>query len=141
MHGTRPPAIWLKYDNIVGSPDSLDKLDETMGVWIHMTTADTLDVVGSKPVTSNIALDNYSSGWNLVGYPSITALPLPDVLRDHGVGTDFTLVYAYHVSDTGDPWKLYDRLGSVYANDLLTLSPGWGYWIKVSVDHTWSVGY
>ena len=77
----------------------------------------------------------------MVGYPSIVDRDLPAALQDHGVGTDFSLVYAYHASDTNDPWKLHDLVVPPYANDLTSLSPGWGYWIKVSANNAWEVDY
>ena len=130
---------WQKYDNIPMSTDTLLTLDETRGFWIHMTAADTLDVVGSVPQTTDIALLDDVGSWNLVGYPSEANSTLPDALEDHGVGTDFSLIYAFHANDPADPWKLFDRTGPDWVNDLTELSPGWGYWVKVSADHTWSV--
>jgi hypothetical protein len=110
-----------------------------MGFWIHMTAADTLDVTGTLPTTSSIAIDVTAGGWNLVGYPSAANGTLPAILSANGVGTDFSLVYAYMASDTADPWKLFDRTGLSYANDLTDLLPGWGYWLKASANHPWSV--
>jgi hypothetical protein len=133
---------WMKY--APGGPsyaNSLLSLDEKMGFWIHMTAADTLDVVGNIPTTTNITLSTGAGGWNLVGYPSYVNRSLPNALSDNGAGTDFSLVYAYHASETADPWKLFDRTSPVWANDLTELAPGWGYWIKVSVPHSWSVMY
>ena len=121
--------------------NTLSSLDETMGFWIYMTTADTLEVVGTATTTTDIALSVNAGGWNLVGYPSMAERDLPGALQSHGVGTDFSLVYAYHAYDTEDQWKLFDRTGASYANDLKKLTPGWGYWIKVSADHIWSVKY
>jgi hypothetical protein len=97
--------------------------------------------VGSVPATTDIALLVDVGGWNLVGYPSAADRALPGALEDHGVGTDFSLVYAYHANDLADPWKLFDQAAPDWTNDLIELSPGWGYWVKVSVDHTWSVEY
>jgi hypothetical protein len=132
---------WMKYDpNAPIWQNSLDHLDETMGFWINMTQAGTLDVVGTEPTTLNINLSTNAGGWNLVAYPSLADRPLPSALRDHGVSTSFTLVYAYHAYDVTDPWKLYDP-GATYSNDLTQMTAGWGYWIKVNADHTWSVQY
>jgi hypothetical protein len=86
-------------------------------------------------------LSTNAGGWNLVGYPSEANRLLPAALSEHGVETDFTLVYAYHANDGSDPWKLYDRIGASYANDLDELTPGWGYWIMMNADHTWTVSY
>ena len=115
--------------------------DETLGFWIHMTAADTWEIAGNAPDTTNVSLLDNAGGWNLVAYPSAVNGTLPDVLIDHGVGTDFTLVYAYHADEPADPWKIFDRNAPAFANDLTQLTPGWGYWIKVSADHTWNVSY
>jgi parallel beta-helix repeat protein len=130
---------WMIYDPNRVFGNTLANLDEKMGFWIHMTAPATLNEVGSLPGTTNIPLHITAGGWNLVGYPSAASLALPDCLRDHGVGIGYTLVYAYHAND-GAPWKLYNR-NAIFGNDLTQMTPGWGYWIFVSGDSTWSVGY
>ncbi len=132
---------WMKLDNVPASTDTLLTLNETMGFWIHMTASHVLRVGGSLPGTSSISLDNSASGWNLVGYPSSASRALPEVLSEHGVGTNFSLIYFYNVVDPTNPWKLFDRNGPVYVNDMSVMSNGWGYWVKVSADCTWSVAY
>jgi CSLREA domain-containing protein len=127
---------WLIYDPSLGALNDLNSLDERLGFWIKVSSNPTLVVSGRIPVNPSITLKD---GWNLVGYPSATNAALPDVLSNHGVGTDFSLVYAYHASDGSVAWKLYDRTGNPLLNDLTELSPGWGYWIKASADHAWSV--
>jgi hypothetical protein len=119
----------------------LSELDETMGFWVHMTAVDTLEVVGIAPETTDINLSVNAGGWNLVAYPSAVNRTMPGALSDHGVGDDFSLVYAYHADDVADPWKLFDVSSPVFASDLQELSSGWGYWIKVDADSTWSVKY
>ena len=134
---------WLLYDpDMPVVLNTLKQLDETMGFWIHVTSADTLDVVGSAPTSTNIQLLDNAGGWNLVGYPSIANRLLPEVLKDHGVGEDdFSLLYAYKASETSDPWKLFDPLMPLPLNTLRELEPGWGYWINVSADNTWDVQF
>ena len=134
---------WMKYAPPPAPPfaNTLSNLDETMGFWIRMTAADTLEVTGTVPVTTNINLSVNAGGWNLVAYPSGENRSLPAALSNYGVGTDFSLVYAFHADDVPDPWKLFNRTGPPFANDLTQLTPGWGYWIKISVNHTWSVTY
>jgi len=131
----------MKFARGVGFGDTLLTLDETMGFWIHITAASnvTLNVVGSIPTTTNIALYDNVGGWNLVGYPAANDGTLPDALQNYGVGTDFSLVFAYHANDTADVWKLFDRTAPAYSNDLHALQAGWGYWVNVSADHTWTV--
>jgi hypothetical protein len=132
---------WLKYDNIPASPDDLTNLDEKMGFWIHMLAADVLEVQGTQPGVSHINLWNNAGGWNLVGFPKNGSLALPGVLEDHNVpNANYTLVYAFHASDSEDRWKLYDNSAYPYANDLKSMEPNWGYWIFVNADLTWNVG-
>jgi uncharacterized repeat protein (TIGR02543 family) len=130
-------GTWMKYDPNVPFGNSLTNLDETMGFWIKMTTADTLDVSGTAPVSTNIAL---KTGWNLVGFPASTSLTLPDAFSLHGVGNNAFQVFAYHANDT-DLWKIYDSSAPAYSNDLSVMAPGWGYWVKVSGPQIWVVGY
>ena len=133
---------WMKYaPSAPAYANSLTKLNETMGFWIHMTAADTLDVSGIVPVTTSVSLSTNAGGWNLVAYPASVNRALPAALSDNGAGTDFSLVYAYHANDAADPWKLFSRTAPVWANDLTELAPGWGYWVKVNANHTWSVKY
>ncbi len=130
---------WMKYDPTgPGYQNTLSSLDETMGFWIHMTAADTLEVSGTVPVNTEISLSDNAGGWNLVAYPSLTNGALPAALSDHGVGTDFSLVFAYHPQDV-DQWKVFDRTAPEWSNDLTEMTAGWGYWIRVSADHTWIV--
>ncbi len=129
---------WMKYAPDVPG-NTLLALDETMGFWIHMTAAATLDVYGSYDQETGISLSTGSGGWNLVGYPSRTSSELPDALGD--LESSYTLLYAYRAGDTADPWKLHDPAAPLYANDLTEMAPGWGYWIFVTADKAWRVDY
>jgi hypothetical protein len=127
---------WMRY--APGIPgNSLSTLAETQGFWIRMTGEDTLELTGSVPTTTNISLSTNASGWNLVGYPSDENRSMPEALETHGV-TDYGLLYAYHANET-DTWKRYAP--GVPGNDLLTVAPGWGYWIKIAATSTWDVTY
>ena len=75
-------GAWQHYDPAVGYGNTLTTLDESMGFWVEMTTADTLVVTGTAPGTSNIAL---KAGWNLVGFPVARSLALPGALTNNGV--------------------------------------------------------
>jgi hypothetical protein len=134
-------GTWLKYDPAMLplSLNSLQNLDESMGFWIKVDRALTLTVSGSAPGAANHSLE---AGWNLVGYPSRVSLALPDAFSQHGVGSDFSLVYAYHASDAADTWKKFDlAVTPVILNDLTELAPAYGYWVKLSLAHVWDVDY
>ena len=128
---------WLLYDAAVPFLADLTNLSELQGYWIFMTQADTLDVIGTPLPTSSIPLYDNAGGWNLVGYPSITNRDLPGAIP-----AAVNEIYAYHPLDSLDPWKLYDRDYPIpELNDLTVMSPGWGYWMLVTTDATWNVGY
>lgn len=137
---TDPPGNnWLKADNLPETTDTLTQLDESRGFWIHMTTPDILEVVGTVVPTHNITLHTDAGGWNLVSYPGAALHLLPDALLDHGVGTNYTLIYAYQPG-SGDPWKIYDRTAPAWVNTLAQFDPGWSYWIFATpVESTWAV--
>ena len=129
---------WMKYDPKVGYGDSLTKMDHTNGYWIHVTASTniTLNVVGFMPTSTSMILSTPAQGWNLVGYPSIVGRSLPGVLTEHT-----TRVYAYHLAEPADPWKLFDRAAPVYSNDLTNLQPGWGYWMYLTAEDVWDITY
>ena len=133
---------WMKYSP--GSPsysNNLPYLDEKMGFWIHATEECTLTISGNAQASTDIPLWDDVGGWNLVGYPSVAVRALPGALSNHGVGGNLMLIYAYHAIDTGNLWKKFDPHGPIYTNNLLTMTPGWGYWIQVSADSTWTINF
>ncbi len=136
---------WMKFAPDTPSwSNNLKNLDEKMGFWIDVTEACTLTISGTAAATTNISLWDNVGGWNLVGYPSVVSRSLLTPPGDHAGLTDFTLIYAYHANDTSDPWdpwKLFDPTATNYANDLKAMTPGWGYWIDVTADSTWTVNY
>jgi PKD repeat protein len=149
--GTVGSNNWLKYAPAgPGYANTLTNMHETMGFWIHVTSADPttiLNVVGSIPSSTSITLSSMGGGWNLVGFPSASgslgSTPLPGVMSSHGLSV-FSLVYAYHAYDTADQWKLFDNTPGVpgFANDLKFMEPGWGYWVNMSgANETWTVTY
>jgi subtilisin family serine protease len=133
---------WQMYDPTGPAySNTLQNLDQKRGFWIYANFPVILTVTGTPHTTTDIPVYSASSGWNLVGYPSVVVRDLPGALQDHGVGIDFSLVYAYQSNDPADPWKLFDRATPPFSNDLTSMTPGLGYWIKVSADNTWQVNY
>jgi len=126
---------WKKYN--IAALDFLNDLtdiSETVGVWIRVDEAVELKVSGSLPSSPEIAL---YEGWNLVGYPWETTLELTEALAS--IDGLYDLVYAYKAWESDDPWKKYNVAAQPWLNDLTEMGPGWGYWIRVSQDCTWSV--
>jgi VCBS repeat-containing protein len=127
---------WLSYAPVPGYGQSLTQLNEKMGFWIHLTAEATLDVAGSLPVSpTQITLATNAGGWNLVGFPAAAGRDLPGAIP-----TQVSLMYAFHPAVT-DPWLMFDPAAPAWVNDLSALTPGWGYWVKVTAPVTWSVPY
>jgi hypothetical protein len=116
---------WLKYD-----PDdplsSLTAVDTEHGYWIDLTTAGDLTVTGVHPISTVISL---CSGWNLIGYASVSDRSVTEVLAP--ISGQYDLVYGYDGSDVDDPWEKYNPNVPV-GNDLTTMRPGYGYWIHMT---------
>ena len=74
---------WMKYDPAAPPvANTLDSVSTNQGIWIHMTSAATLDVTGFIPVSTDISLQIGAGGWNLVGFPSSSNSDLPAALTD-----------------------------------------------------------
>ncbi len=121
---------WKLYDpDLPATVNDLNQIDVTMGLWVKMNSPDTLAVAGSEPARTDIPL---CAGWNLVGYPSLTARPVAEVLAS--VAGQVQRVYYFDATDAADPWKMYDTSAPAFVNDLAEFKPGGGYWFLVSQD-------
>jgi hypothetical protein len=129
---------WMIFDPDISSPDTLEEIDENLGLWIHVTSASTLSVKGFMPTTTTINLLTTGNGWNLVGFPSSLS-PAPAVSFTDS--TNVSLVYAYDPSDVNNPWKLYQPGIPDYVIDLASMQAGFGYWVLVTAEDTWNVAY
>ena len=98
--------------------------DNTVGVWIHMTSDDTLQVEGTVPSSTDISL---APGWNMVSYPS-------NEEETGGVPSEINKVGYFH--DSAEYDILYDNTPSDF-----TFEPGEGYWLYNDADHpvNWNV--
>jgi hypothetical protein len=127
-------VIWV-YDAKEGiwrsSSTDLTDINRFLGLWIHMKNTCNLSVLGAVPESTGIAL---YEGWNLVGYPSM-------VVRDpNGAlsGIGWQAVQHYDAFDVYDPWKHNSTNKPYTLNDLITMEPGCGYWIYITINDTWA---
>jgi len=114
---------WKLYDP-ASSTNDLTSIDPTKGFWIEMTAPGVLIVDGTLPVNPSIQL---CAGWNLVGYPRDTPLPVRGALT--AIAGKYTTVFTYDPAVPLDPWLGYLETAPGYANDLDLMEPGKGYWI------------
>ncbi len=118
-----PADPWKTY-RPGGTANDLASIDRAMGVWIHATSACTLSVSGSVPVSTAIQL---KAGWNLVGYPSQTQRAISVALA----GTGYDRVEGFMA---GSPY--IQVLDGSYL-----MKPGEGYWIRVPTDTIWTINW
>jgi parallel beta-helix repeat protein len=114
---------WKSYNPMKPYPQSLTAVNHTMGLWINVVQDSNLTVAGVVPGITNVSL---KAGWNLVGYPSFAERTVSDALS--------SIVYERiegHDDTSPQDLKLY--------TDTDIMKPGYGYWIKVPFDQTWTV--
>jgi hypothetical protein len=126
---------WKSYNpNIPPVLNTLTAVDPKQGLWLQTTSPVTLRLTGAWPLSTAI---NLCTGWNLIGYPSATPRSPSTALS--GISGKYDLVYAYDAFDTADPWKSYSPSAPPDANDLTTMRPWLGYWIRMTSAATLTV--
>jgi murein tripeptide amidase MpaA len=113
---------WLE-DNPLKAYSDLTEANETMALWIEATEDVDWDVQGTVAPPTIIRL---FTGWNFVGYPSLTDRRVSDALA----GLPAIEVQDY---DPNPPYHLKEMAPSEY------FQTGSGYWILVSEDTDWVV--
>jgi hypothetical protein len=129
-HLDKPPVL-----------NDLSDIDKTMGIWILMKYDYILSVTGQIPVpgTTDIQL---KTGWNFVGYPSITSRIAGDSAGEafESIAGLVDRVQYFDSADSADPWKEWDP-GALSPDDLTDIENGMGLWIHVTGDTTWTVDW
>jgi hypothetical protein len=126
--GCQPADPWKIYDPLrPPEANNLKAIGVQQGLWLETSAPITLTAVGAWPATTSVSL---CTGWNLIGYPSATPRSVSSALS--GISGKYDLVYAYEATDTADPWKVYNPSLPPYANDLTTMQPWLGYWIRMT---------
>jgi parallel beta-helix repeat protein len=120
---------WKHYK--VGKPSGNDlfTLNETKGFWIYVIPENGAVLLhnGTHPV-SNQTIQLYT-GWNMVGYPSLSIHNRTVGLNNLAFGTDVDCIQWYDASD-----KTWHTMGP---DDYFI--PGRGYWVHSNVEATWEV--
>jgi hypothetical protein len=118
-----PVNGWLYYIP-GGSSNTLLSLNDTMGVWVDMSSNATLTGSGMLPsVPVNVSL---STGWNLVGYSgSSSTLPASAFSSING---EYSVIWSY--DEATQAWSWYIPGSS--ENNLGTIAPGQAYWVMMN---------
>ncbi len=118
-----------KTDVVGRSLNDLNSINNTMGIWLHVTDAGdgNLTISGSAPISTPIQLH---AGWNLVSFPASASA----AMNSANLPSEVTKIArcdntaTYLVSEVSD-WS---------ANNFV---PGNGYWLYSTADTTWTVTY
>ncbi len=137
-------AISFNYDQSAAPPGEENFLQVYYyqnGAWTPLTT--TLDTgrnaalaptqdAGLYALLASFQVSLPAAGWNLFAYPVQATRSVTEALLS--ISGNYTTVYGYVVTDTVNPWRIYDvqAASKGYVNDLTMLEFGKGYWINVS---------
>lgn len=77
-----------------------------------------------------MTFSNSFLGWNLVGYPSLTAQTPAAAFAP--IAGCYSIAWVYDATDAGDPWKKYDPAAPAITNDLKTIRPGMAVWLNIT---------
>jgi parallel beta-helix repeat protein len=115
----------------VGKPfgNDLKKLNETMGLWIHITQpGDTIFLYNGTIPTQNQTITLHP-GWNMVGYPSLRNYNRTNGLNNLTFGQEVDSIWTYDAAT-----QKWEEIGSLDYFEL-----GRGYWIHVKTTCMWEV--
>ncbi len=120
---------WKFYDKDFPGVQTMPDLDNTMGLWIHITgnTGDqylTTGIGGDDPADAEFML---YAGWNLIGYPDMISQMASDTLPPQ-----VTMISYY---DTGQPYKITDTV----MLDTVLMTHGNAYWVYSSSNVLWQL--
>ncbi len=122
---------WKTYDKAqatAGLAQDMPTIDNSMGMWIKITTSGTVLTVGEgfESASTDITLN---AGWNLIGYPAQddSTYDVGDLKADTGA----TMVEGYGAG----PYNIV-----TLANNYV-LQRGEAYWVFVGVGGTWTVNW
>ncbi len=118
FHTSKPPQI-----------NDLNEIDHTIGFWIHIIDpAGTILVLnGTRPSTPQYI--SLNSGWNLVGYPSLSNKNRTEALNNLTFGTHVDAIWTYNAG--AQKWEEVGELNYFVM--------GKGYWIHAKTDCVWEV--
>ncbi len=118
---------WKEYDPADPTGNDLTAVDHRRGIWVKASAAAVLPTGDTPPAATTIEL---CEGWNLIGFPAGQSRH-PHVALSSIAGK-WQRVFAYDAFDPEDPWEFFDPTVPDWANDLLLMHPGRGYWVLAS---------
>jgi hypothetical protein len=89
-------------------------------------------------VATEPMLISLKTGWNLISISTLSGNTLITEILS-GISGKYDRVEIYKGCDTADPWKIYDPVLPLYANDLQYVNATVGIWIEMKQDVDFSV--
>ncbi len=112
----RENHIWKSWNDLL-------TVNQSMAIWVNVTSAEPVTSAGVVPKSAEIFL---KEGWNLVGFPHLYwDYTAGDLMAQTGAEK------AESFNAVAPPYYLYRLTGPMY------MAPGEGYWIKVPADTMW----
>ncbi|MBW2989479.1 hypothetical protein KY358_04135 [Candidatus Woesearchaeota archaeon] len=107
---------WRSYSpEKAGSFNTLDTIDESMGLWVYAGESKAFSVDG----TLRKVPTDYHAGWNLVGCPGLESKAIEDTYDMSKIDMVLMFDAAWQVKGAADE-----------------MVPGFGYWVKAKEDFT-----
>jgi parallel beta-helix repeat protein len=109
--------------------NDFDSIDHVVGFWIYITEPGgvTLEYSGPQPgAPQNIPLH---TGWNMVGFPSLSNKDRTTALNNLDFGTEVDAIWTHDAAT--QTWGEVDESDSFFL--------GKGYWIHATQDCVWNV--
>lgn len=120
-----PLQEWRSLDKSKPYSGSLVGLGQTSALWLEASGISEIVITGLVPKETSVQLQ---SGWNLIGFPSLTSTyTVGDLVSQTGA------LRVEGFDSTNAPYFLK----TLNASEIM--QPGYGYWIWVDNDITWSV--
>jgi parallel beta-helix repeat protein len=117
--------------HVVGKPfgNDLFELNETMGFWVHITQpGDTIFVYNGTQPASNQTIQLHT-GWNMVGYPSLTSYNRTEGLNNLAFDSEVKAIWSYNTET-----QTWEEMGEGDSFEI-----GRGYWVLAMDEVVWQV--
>lgn len=118
---------WRTFASFKPYGGDLEDIDQTMGMWVNVTTASQLTVTGLVPVQTTIHLHK---GWNLVGFPSVR---WPYEIAELRANVEVEKVEGLDRTTPPNFLKILQDSDVIWAGEAI--------WVLVSQHVTWTVSF
>jgi len=122
---------WQSYSPVAPFAHDFDRIEPGQGIWIHAIEDIDWAIYCTPLDTIDIPLH---VGWNLVGMSLDEIMAIQEAAAS--LGNNLDIIYSYNAWASDLPWTTYllDMPSS-----LTLMTPGLGYWVKVSADAQWQI--